>query len=340
MNQPVTMVLNAWSGGCAEGDCVQGALEKRKQIVPPIRRIIADADMDGAIAAAVVLASAPGADLIFTRASQVRAGMWDDLIDANTAIVDLPFRPGCGLYIDHHESNAPTPAQRRTAEAAGSVCLWEAAPSAARVAWDRLGGLPALSALMPLVDAIDSGRLDRETFLADGPLLCLARQMTIHEPALLHAVARHLAAGGTVETLLALPVVCDAINAARKDRAAMAALRERVTITDRFAIARFEGTGLKPNGYLISAWVGDAADAVCVIHGSSRAPGASFYTNSFLHGADGIFNLLTLAQALDETGGGHRGACGCRVHPISADPISDNLAIWLNLWGRRQRQAA
>ena len=52
-----------------------------------------------------------------------------------------------------------------------------------------------------------------------------------------------------------------------------------------------------------------------------------------------------LATLLDETGGGHANACGCRVQPadganrnlIESDK-ENNLQKWLELWANRDRK--
>ena len=70
----------------------------------------------------------------------------------------------------------------------------------------------------------------------------------------------------------------------------MKIVEQQTTIVDRLAICRLEDTGYRSNGYLITAYAGENADACCIIHGYSdgeigdkmRPPlSASFYANSF-----------------------------------------------------------
>ena len=72
------------------------------------------------------------ATIIFTHAAEIRGGHLDAIIDNNTAICDLPFHPNCGLYLDHHMTNRPTPEEEKTFVANGGICHWRDTPSAAR----------------------------------------------------------------------------------------------------------------------------------------------------------------------------------------------------------------
>ena len=122
---------------------------------------------------------------------------------------------------------------------------------------------------------------------------------------------------------------------------AMDHVANNTTIIDRLAVCRFDESGLRSNGYLVTAWAGEAADACCIIHGYAdgdvaqpdRPPlSASFYANSFLPQGQGRFDLSRMATALDPTGGGHANACGCRIQPPG---LEANLEHWLGMWANR-----
>ena len=100
--------------------------------------------------------------------------------------------------------------------------------------------------------------------------------------------------------------------------------------------------------------MGDDCDACLVVHGDvgasfgeqERYPvSASFYTNSFLHTAGGLYDLTRLATRFDPDGGGHANACGCRIQALEAGTkvdrvvtegdIEANLAAWLEMWAER-----
>jgi len=322
---------------------------------PEVHRIVADADLDGLCAAAILQRALPGTDVVFAHPALVRSGHLDELIDRRTVIVDLPFHPACGWYLDHHLTNRPDEVTAAAFEAAGGRLDWAAEPSAARVAHNLVApfsDLQHLTNLMPFVDAIDSGGIDRDDFLADGPLVRLARCLGTGQAEFMHHVLALLVEGANETDLVDDPEVAKRLAAAAEDRQeAIDAVRSRTTIVDRLAICRMEGLPHRASGYLVTAHVGAEADACCVIHGhvdgaverDDRPPlSASFYANSFFEGRRRV-DLSRLATLLDDTGGGHANACGCRVQaidasgdaedrPVEAEDVERNLQQWLALW--------
>ena len=103
-----------------------------------ITRVVADSDLDGLMAAAVLKAAKPSIEVHFAHPALIRAGSIDHLIDRNTAICDLPFHENCGLYLDHHQTNRPTKQQQILFEQSGGICHWRDTPSAARAAFDLM----------------------------------------------------------------------------------------------------------------------------------------------------------------------------------------------------------
>ena len=81
-----------------------------------IVRVVADSDLDGLMAAAVLKASKPEIEVHFAHPALLRAGSIDHLIDRQTAICDLPFHEKCGLYLDHHLTNRPSPEEQQEFE--------------------------------------------------------------------------------------------------------------------------------------------------------------------------------------------------------------------------------
>ena len=83
-------------------------LDEDMSVLENIERVVADSDLDGLMAAAVLKSSKPSLEVHFAHPALIRAGVVDHLIDENTAICDLPFHPDCGLYLDHHLTNKPS----------------------------------------------------------------------------------------------------------------------------------------------------------------------------------------------------------------------------------------
>ena len=313
--------------------------------LPNFKRIVADSDLDGLCAAAVLKSVNPNAEVIFAHAALVRLGAMDSQIDENTAIVDLPFHENCGLYLDHHLTNRPTKKQEEEFVARGGVCHWRATPSAARLAYDLVSpylDLSHLDEIMPIVDDIDSGGISKEDFLADGKILQLSRSLSLKHPEHLQNVLHLLSTGVQLKDILLDKNISKHVDKARSDRIlAQRIVEENTTIVDRLAICRMEEKGVRSNGYLVTAWAGEDADACCIIHGyvdgtidnpDRPALSASFYANSFIENGQDRYDLSRLATSLDPTGGGHANACGCRVSPAG---IESDMQHWIDIWTKR-----
>ena len=314
--------------------------------IPSFDRIIADSDLDGLCAAAVLKSFNPEAEVIFSHAALVRSGKIDDLITKSTAMVDLPFHPNCGWYLDHHQTNRPTNDEEKDFIASGGICNWEASPSAARVAYDLLSksiDLSHLEEIMPIVDALDSGKISLEEFLADSPVLQLSRTLSLREEEYMQKVLGLFASKKSISEILSDEDVSNHISRVAKQRKQIEDyISKNTEIIDRLAVCRLDNSGFHSNGYLVTAWAGDRADACCIIHGyqdgsleDPRKPplSASFYANSFLENGQDRYDLSRMATALDPSGGGHVNACGCRIqHP----GLKSNLEHWLEMWTNRE----
>ena len=318
-----------------------------------IARVVADSDLDGLMAAAVLKARNPEIEVHFTHPALIRAGSLDHLIDRQTAICDLPFHPNCGLYLDHHLTNRPSKEEQIIFEEAGGICHWRDTPSAARAAYDLLKDeldLSHLEEIMPIVDALDSGGITLEEFMEDGPVIRLSRSLSLSDPNHLQVVLNQFATGLPLAEILESHSV--RLGKLGADRAMQSELvKEKTVIVNGLAICDLSETGVRSNGYLITALAGPEAYACCVIHGfmdgsiedaNHQALGASFYANSF-RGEENPFDLSRLATLLDETGGGHANACGCRIQPSDASKRAliegdkeFNLEQWINLWNNRE----
>ncbi|HIF16834.1 MAG TPA: hypothetical protein EYQ85_06245 [Candidatus Poseidoniales archaeon] len=325
-----------------------------------LQRIIADGDMDGLFAAVILRKHFPNAELRFSHPAEIRGGLIDDIIDRNTAICDLPFHPKCGLYLDHHETNRPSNEEEKEFISNGGICIWEDKPSAARVAWDHFNGdeeLPSLQTTMEFVDRIDSGQISLEE-LREGPdLLWFSRTIDIRDSEYVHSIVARLASGMSMDELLHeedVSLRCQNARTAAEELDEI--ISKKIEVRDRLAILRMDGTGQRTNGYAVTAFVGEDCDACCIVHGwvegsistpEKPALSTSFYSNSFLHPKGGVFDLTRMATLYDETGGGHKNACGCRVQalsnsghkekrPVELEDVERNLKGWLEEWSRRE----
>ena len=318
--------------------------------LPTFDRIVADSDLDGLCAAAVLKSYNPKAEVIFSHAALVRSGKIDEIITSTTAMVDLPFHPNCGWYLDHHQTNKPNLEEEINFTKKGGVCNWEATPSAARLAYNLLSpviDLSHLEEIMPIVDALDSGQITLEEFLEDGPVLQLSRTISLKNIDYTQHLLELFSRGESIKDILSDEFVRKEVSRVRDERKKIQDYVSKNTrIINRLAICRLENSGFHSNGYLVTAWAGDRADACCIIHGfedgdvddaNRPALSASFYANSFLPGGQNRYDLSKLATALDDTGGGHVNACGCRIQPPG---IEANLELWLEMWNNRNQVLA
>ena len=313
--------------------------------IPQFTKIVADSDFDGLIGAAILKAYNPAAEVKFSHAALVRNGNMDGEINASTVIVDLPFHQNCGWYLDHHQTNKPTKQESLEFEKKGGVTDWQATPSAARLVYDLIHShcdLANFVEVMPFVDALDSGGITIEQFREDDELMRFSRTLKVTESDYMNDIVTHLSQGKTIFQILQLPEVKSRLLVQQEQRSAIEhVVQANTVIINRLAVCHLQDTSYFSNGYLVTAWAGDKADACCIIHGYSdgniddpnRPPlSASFYANSFIQGGQGKYDLSRLATKFDSSGGGHMNACGCRIQPPGLD---DNLAKWLQMWADR-----
>jgi len=164
-----------------------------------IRRIVTDSDLDGVVTAAILRRWWTDAEVVFGHPGELRAGLFDDLIDEWTAICDLPMHPKCGLSIDHHQSNRPGGNESR------AMVVWRDSPSAARIAYElfhELINLSDLEDLLDWVDKLDSGSISHEEFLSDAPAIWLSRIVDSGEETAAW-ILDQLSQGATTEEILA-----------------------------------------------------------------------------------------------------------------------------------------
>tara|TARA_A100001037_G_scaffold305433_1_gene345614 strand:+ start:2409 stop:3422 length:1014 start_codon:yes stop_codon:yes gene_type:complete len=322
-----------------------------------IKLIIADGDFDGLVAAAVLKTAWPKAFVIFSHPSEIRSGEYDDLINSNTAICDLPFHENCGLYIDHHATNRPTKKQEEEFTEKGGHIHWEKADSAARVAYNLFRPLFDLSALEPvmdMVDRLDGGRITKEEFLSDDEIIWISRTVTSSDQQYTTKLLNQLVEGKSIGEIAKDQDVSARIKMKKENmKEIQSILDSRSNVENRLVICELQNTEFRTNGYLVTAHYGNDCDACIIIHGQEKDENgnctlsASFYSNSFLHTEGGVFDLSKLATMFDPFGGGHRNACGCRIVPLdhnlsienrtaNADDVITHLSAWKSAWDKSQ----
>jgi oligoribonuclease NrnB/cAMP/cGMP phosphodiesterase (DHH superfamily) len=326
-----------------------------------IGRIVADGDLDGLLSAAIVRRVWENVPVRFSHPAEVRRGDVDDWMTRETAVLDLPFHPMCGLHIDHHLTNKPTPEQKKVAALDGCNIVWEEALSAARVCFNTFQDTVDLTDFDPwmeMVDKLDGGKVSREEFMSENPIVWIGRTIDTTDERYCQTLLEQIVDGVGPNELAKVPVVDEKIGHSKGEfRRLQTMLDECATVVDRMVIVRLDDKGIRTNGYLVTAHFGDECDACMIIHGFSERGGdegrwplsASFYSNSFLHEGGGLFDLTRLATAFDVDGGGHANACGCRIQPlgptkqveergVGLGDIERNIEAWMATWAERSRQ--
>ena len=237
------------------------------------------------------------------------------------------------------------------------MVVWKDSPSAARIAYELFHEVINLSDfedLVDWVDKLDSGSISHEEFLSDAPAIWLSRIVDSGEETAAW-ILDQLSQGTTTEEILADSKISKLVAEKEEELGSLnEVILSNMRIENRIAIVRLDGSGIRSNGYHVTAMAGDECDACMIIHGdigayfgdSGRYPvSASFYTNSFLHRRGGVYDLTALATRFDSDGGGHANACGCRIKPteggkvvdreVSEDDIERNISEWLKMWSNR-----
>jgi len=140
-------------------------------------RLVTRADFDGIVCGSLITAVEPVDDTLFVEPKFMQDGVVD--IRAGDIIANLPYRPGCSLWFDHHVSNDVDGFDRPIVPGRGGFRL---APSAARVVFEYYSQVPGSSkalyeqgrktisserftALLADTDKIDGGFLTRQDVL-------------------------------------------------------------------------------------------------------------------------------------------------------------------------------
>lgn len=132
-------------------------------------RLLTRSDFDG-LACAVFLKEAGVVDSYqFVHPKDLQDGIVP--VGPDDCLANVPFVPGCGLWFDHHSSEA-----ERNAYQGKYIGDSHPSPSAAHVVYDYYGGkerFPRFDALLDAVDKVDSAHLTQDEILHPTPWILL-----------------------------------------------------------------------------------------------------------------------------------------------------------------------
>ena len=121
-------------------------------------RVVTRSDMDGLVCAVLLKEVESIDEIIFVHPKDIQDGKVE--ITQKDILTNIPYDPRCGMWFDHHSSEAT-----RTENIKDFKGALEIAPSAARVVYNYYGGrekLERFENLLNDVDAMDSASLTME----------------------------------------------------------------------------------------------------------------------------------------------------------------------------------
>lgn len=124
-------------------------------------RLLTRSDFDGLVCAVLLKEAGVIDSYKFVHPKDVQDGKVE--ATENDVVANIPFIPGCGLWFDHHLSEAERKAFPHTFKGES-----RAAKSAARIIYDYYGGAdkyPRFADMLNVVDRSDSGQLTPEEVL-------------------------------------------------------------------------------------------------------------------------------------------------------------------------------
>lgn len=295
-------------------------------------RLVTRSDFDGLICGVLLNYLGLIDDYRFAHPKDLQDGKVP--VGANDVLANVPYVPGCGLWFDHHTSEA---------ERLGNVKykgLSKPLPSCARVIWEFYGGhakFPkSMDAMLAAVDKVDSADLTREDidnpqgwvllgFISDPRTgLGRYRDYRISNLQLMMDLVKHCASM-PIEEILALPDVAERVARYREqDGLFRAMLKERsraegnVIVTD----LREQEEIYTGNRFLIYALFPECNVSIQAMWGLKRQNTVFTVGHSILdRGCKADIGSLMLKHG----GGGHRKVGTCQVDNLKADETLQEL---------------
>src|SRR3954463_8171782 len=301
-------------------------------------RLVTRSDFDGLVCAMLLKELDLIDDILFVHPKDVQDGKIE--ITGKDITTNLPYSPGARLVFDHHHSETV-----RNRDLAPNHIIDPAAPSAARVVFDHLGGsrkFPRISAeLMRAVDQADSAQFSLDEVLAPTGWVLLNFLMDARTGLgrfrdfrisnyqlmmeLIDACLEH-----SVDEVLALPDVQERVEVyTRQADLFRDQLRRCTTVRGDVVVLdlRDEETIHAGNRFMIYALYPETSVSVHVMWGRNRQ-------NTVLAVGKSIFNRSSLVNIgelmLGYGGGGHAAAGTCQVPHLKGDAVLDEIVAAVN----------
>ena len=286
-------------------------------------RLLVRPDMDGLTCAVMLKRVEEIEEVVFVEPQVLKNGRVD--VTSQDIIANLPWDARCGMWFDHHISNAPP---EGTPHPPGRFAI---EPSAARVIYDHYGSehFDDLMILLEDTDRVDSATLTREDVLNPQGYVLVA--MTVDassglevSEAYLHRLVKWLEEDD-IETLLARPEVATRVERLLKDQATYRAFllenshqEGKVVITDMRNKAVPAG-----NRFLVYTLFPEANVAMRIYDPKDLPDRVAISLGHSIFNRTCEINVGELLARYG--GGGHRGAGSSRIQPERANQVRDEL---------------
>ena len=276
-------------------------------------RLVTRCDLDGLACAVLIGHNEEIDEILLTHPQEIADGRVE--IGPDDVIANLPFRPGCALWFDHHlHTAAAAPAEPYKG-------VFGRAPSAARLAFEYYGGLTTMAEFEELVhetDRFDSADLDLDDILdPQGYILLgftLDSRSGLGRTAEYFMTVRELLAEGTaIGQLLEHPEVEDRCRRlAAEDTQLHAALKAHSRVEGNLLVTDFRGLDPVPvgNRFLVFALFPQVNVAMRIQRDAGSRNMMVTLGHSVVERSCEV-NLGELAARYG--GGGHRGAASIRL---------------------------
>lgn len=188
-----------------------------------LMRLVTRSDFDGLICGMLLKEAGIIDNWIFVHPKDLQDGLFTPTAD--DVLANVPFVPGCGMWFDHHSSEADRLGWNQTVKGESKL-----APSAAHIIYDYYGGpdrFPLYHDMIEAVDKVDSGQLTREEILNPEGWILLGfitdprtglgrfRQFTISNYQLMESLINHCR-NLPISEILELPDVKERVDLYRE----------------------------------------------------------------------------------------------------------------------------
>lgn len=303
-------------------------------------RLLTRSDFDGLACAVLLKEAGIIDDYLFVHPKDVQDGKVE--VTENDVLANIPYAPGCGLWFDHHTSEAE---RLQDLQFKGDS---RPADSAARVIYDYYGGRkkfgPKFDAMMEGVDKADSGRFIAEEILNPEGWALLSfvmdprtglgryRDYRISNYALMMDMIDYCRSM-TVDEILAVPDVQERVNRyIEQDVVFREMLEKHTTIRKNVIVTDLRGVEeiFTGNRFMVYALHPEQNISIWLIDGRAKQNAVFAVGHSILNRTSKT-NVGSLM--LKNGGGGHPKVGTCQVPYEEADRVLAELIEQMNADG-------